>query len=292
MSVYLGTYGYVALKRKSAPQSLAATVRPGDVTAASSRFALRIDEGTFLTGDRLYIQNQAAGNLEFIDASAWSDNTQHRDGNWYVNIDQLGGVRLYDTYAAAVTGNVANAKTLLTPAADTTVNITVQNTDYLTLGKITSFELNTNRETIDVTALSEQYRTQLSALMSGSGSLRAHWGYQATTEQSNYLLQLALRTEIGSEFDARFYLKRAEYNPEYGPNATDDEVYYELSGVVTQAGVAFSPDQIVEVTADFVTTGPIRLKVDTLTMDELLQEDSSRILLDGQVAGSILLESA
>jgi len=46
----------------------------------------------------------------------------------------------------------------------------------------------------------------------------------------------------------------------------------------------------VQVTADFVTTGPIRLKVRTLAFDELLQETGDRILQENSSA--ILLESS
>ena len=74
------------------------------------------------------------------------------------------------------------------------------------------------------------------------------------------------------------------------PGDTDDEIFYEVSGVITQAGVAFSPDSIVQVNADFVTTGPIRLKVRTLGINALLQETGDRILQEN--TDLILLESS
>lgn len=295
MSVYLGTYGYVALRRKSGSQTLQVVLRVGDVNASADRFALQVDNNAIVTGDLVYIQNNASQNLDFVAASGWQDSQQHRDGNWYVNVDDIGGIRLFTTYAKAITGNQADAVNLLTPAADLTINIRIENSNFLTLGKVTSYELSTQRETIDTTALSESFRSQYGALMSGSGNIQAQWSYQTAGEQSNYLLQLALRTEIGSEFDAQFFLKTANYSPEMGADATDDEIFYEVSGVITQAGIAFSPDSVVQVNADFVTTGPIRLKVRTLSFDELLQEDSSRLLLDtlpGVTGGSILLESS
>lgn len=290
MSVYLGTYGYVALKRTSPTQAVQTVLRIGDVNAGANRFLLRDDNNTFVTGDYIYIQNNAVADLDFIAASGWYDSQRHRDGNWYINVDDVGGIRLYDTYAKAISGNSAEAVDLTVPAADLTLNITIQNKDYLTLGQVTNYELSTQRETIDVTALSDEFRSQFGALMSGSGSLQAHWNYQSAGEQSNYLLQLAIRTEIGCTFDARFYIKTAEYTSGMGIDETDDEIYYEVSGVITQAGIAFSPDSIVQVSADFVTTGPIRLKVRTLSYDELLQETGDRILQEN--SSSILLESS
>lgn len=295
MSVYLGTYGYVALRRKSGGQKLQVLLRTGDVNAGANRFSLQVDNNAIVTGDLLYIQNNTNQVLDFVAASGWQDNQQHRDGNWYVNVDDLGGIRLFTTYAKAVSGNSADAVDLVTPAADLSINLSIENSNFLTLGKVTSYELSTQREAIDTTALSDSFRSQFGALMSGSGNIQAQWSYQNAGEQANYLLQLALRTEIGSEFDAQFFLKTANYSPEMGIGDTDDEIFYEVSGVITQAGIAFSPDSVVQVNADFVTTGPIRLKVRTLSYDELLQEDSSRLLLDTLPAvagGSILLESS
>lgn len=295
MSVYLGNHGYVALRRRSSGAAISATLRPADVNDGANRFALRIDEGALVTGDFIYVRNTAAANLDFVATSGWSDNQRHRDGNWFVNVDSLSGIRLYDSYAKAISGVTADAIDLTAPAANIDLTVEVKNKDYLPLGKCTSFELNTNRETIDTTALSDEYRSQHGALMSGSGRLEAQWSYRNATEQSNYLLQLALRTEIGGEFDARFYLKTANYNPEMAPGATDDEIFYEVSGVLTQVGVAFTPDAVVQVSADFVATGPIRLRVRTIAIDHLLQEDADLLLLDAGAnvaSGSILLESA
>jgi hypothetical protein len=294
MSVYLGTYGYVALRRKTAEKAISTLLRVADVTATSNRFALRVDSNAIVTGDYLYIQNSTNQNLDFVAASGWPDNQQHRDGSWYVNVDDLGGIRLYSTYAKAIAGG-SDVIDLVTPATDLSISITVNNSNFLTLGQVTSYELSTQREAVDTTGLSEDFRSQYGALLSGSGSLEAFWNYQNAGEQSNYLLQLAIRTEIGGEFDARFYVKTANYSAEMGADDTDDEIFYEISGVITQAGIAFSPDSPVQVRADFVTTGPIRLRVRTLTRDELLQEDGSRMLLDvipPAVTGAILLESS
>lgn len=290
MSVYLGSYGYVALKRTSPPRAIKVVLRVGDVNDGANRFALEGQENTFVTGDYIYIRNTAASDLDFVAASGWYDNQRHPDGNWYISVDEIGSIRLFDTYAKAVNGNSADAIDLTVPASDLTLDITIQNQDFLRLGQITAYELSTQRETIDVTALSDEFRSQLGALMTGSGSLQAHWDYQNTGEQSNYLLQLAIRTEVGSAFDARFYLKTANYTAGGGVDQTDDEIFYEVSGVITQAGVAFSPDSVVQVSADFVTTGPIRLKVRTLSYDELLQETGDRILQENSSA--IRLESS
>ena len=44
--------------------------------------------------------------------------------------------------------------------------------------------------------------------------------------------------------------------------------------------VQFSPDNTVQITADFVTTGTIQLRMKLITPDTILQEGGDDILLD------------
>jgi hypothetical protein len=162
------------------------------------------------------------------------------------------------------------------------------------LAQCNYFELNTTREAVDTTVLGDEFRSQYSSLISGSGNFRAYWEYLPTYEKSltaesaNYLLQLAIRTEVGSKFGAKFYLKVGN---EIGSRTTiDDELWYEIEGVITQAGVNFSPDNAVEISADFVTTGPIRLLAKTIPSDKVVQEDLGDIRLEQNSGASLLQE--
>jgi len=100
-----------------------------------------------------------------------------------------------------------------------------------------------------------------------------------TEEVPNYLLQLALRTEIGGEFTARLFLKQE--NTGSGPGLTN-ELYYSFDGVITNAAVQMAPGTAVEMTVDFVTTGPIRLLLPTPT-DELLVEGGFKLVAEDGV---------
>jgi hypothetical protein len=61
--------------------------------------------------------------------------------------------------------------------------------------------------------------------------------------------------------------------------------------VLTASAVQFAPNTIVEMTAEFITTGPIRLKVKTIPDNKILQENADDILLDQDATASLLQEA-
>jgi hypothetical protein len=103
-------------------------------------------------------------------------------------------------------------------------------------------------------------------------------------------LQLATRTEVGSEFSARLYLKTDSYNPSGEITTSNDQIWYEIDGLLTASAVQFLPGTIVEMTADFITTGPIRLLTQTVQSSKILQEDDGEIRLEQNATASLLQE--
>jgi len=295
MSVYLGSYGNVYLKRKSAQGEKASVVNPSDVNVSRKRFSFDFESGFLVSGDQVEITSTNGATLAFVTSAGWLDTTVQSSGKWYIHVDELGGIRLYSTFAASLEGNISNAISLATIATEIPITVKIANTIPRMLGQCSAFELNTNREAVDTTALSDEFRSQYSTLMSGSGQFTAYWDYVDTSqpgvqEAPHYLLQLALRTEIGSEFSAQFFLKSSGYTTGTNASLVNDELWYEIDGIITQAGISFSPDGPVQVTADFVTTGPIRLKAKLATEDRLLQENASNINLEQDNTSYLLLD--
>lgn len=294
MSVYLGSYGLVELRRSSELAEKTSVVNPGDVNTSRRRFSFDFDTGFLHSGDQIEIRSTNGANLAFVDASGWVVNAVQNAGHWYINVDELGGIRLYDTFDKAIEGLQSQAIVLTSIATDIPISVRITNIVPRILAQCTYFELNTSREAVDTTALGDEFRSQYSSLISGSGNFRAYWEYlpsyakQSTAESANYLLQLAIRTEVGSKFGAKFYLKVGNEN---GSKTTiDDEIWYEIDGIVTQAGVNFSPDNAVEISADFVTTGPIKLLAKTTPSDKVLQENADDIRLEQDSSASLLQE--
>lgn len=287
MSVYLGTFGEVELKRQFDGATLQSTINTGDVNATQKRFSFDFDHGQLLVGDQIEIKSTDGSALDFI--NGYTDSSVKK----FIYVDELDGIRLYDSFAHAVSGGTANATTLATPGNNIPIQVTVENSSYRVLGRVQNYELNTQRETVDTTTLSDEFRTRISTLMSGSGRMSCEWEYTGDTakELPHYLLELALRTRVGSSFFGKFYLKTRGYNPASHTDASDDEIWYEVNGVLTACAVQFTPNQLVQITADFITTGPVEIRMALVTPDGLLQEDTGEIRLDQDSAAKLLLET-
>lgn len=295
MGIYLGQIGQIELTRKSSEGSKQSIVNPSDVNAGRNRFSFDFDEGTLITGDLLEISTTDGTDLDFVDASGWADSTVHPSGNWYVFIDELGGIKLYDTFANSLDGGTTGIITLAAIARDIPISVTVRDRDSRIVGEVTDYELNTNREVVDISVLGDEYRQQYSSLISGSGRLTAHWDYTNNKGQEsvNYLMQLVLRTEIGSLFHGKFYIKAADTTAQTGnfeASQINDSLWWEFDALVTASAVSFTPDNIIVGSIDFAATGPIKLRARTRVYRYLLQEDAGKLELEQAADSYLLLE--
>jgi hypothetical protein len=293
MAVYLGNIGNIEITRQASENDLESIVNPSDVNAGRDRFSFDFDEGSLISGDLVEITATDGTDLDFIDASGWGDNTVQSSGNWYIFIDELGGIRLYDNFDDSLEGSAEGLISLVAINRDIPIRVTVRDRDKRLLACVTDYELNTNRETVDITALSDQYRQQYSSLITGSGRITAQWDYvnEAGDEPVNYLMQLVLRTEIGSGFHAKFFIKSADTDAAGGSfSATqlNDALWWEFDALVTSSATSFAPGDIIVSTIDFVATGPIKLRARTTSAKRLLQEAGDPILLEQ--GGYMLLE--
>ena len=287
MSVYLGTHGKVELQREFNGGSLFSTINTGDVNVTKKRFSFDFDHGQLLTGDQIEITSTDGSALDFIDS--YTDSSVKK----FIYVDEIDGIRLYDSFAHAVNGGSSNATTLAAPGNAIPIEVTVENSIPRLMAQVNSFEVNTERETVDTTALSDEFRTRVNTLISGSGRLSAFWEYTGDTanELPHYMLELALRTRVGSNFKGRFYIKTNGHNPSGVAARANDELWYQVNGIITAAAVQFAPDNTVQITADFVTTGTIEIRMNLEVPDDLVQEDGSVLRLDQDAAAKLLLET-
>jgi len=295
MGIYLGQIGQIELTRKSLEGSLESVVNPSDVNAVRSRFSFDFDEGYLISGDLIEIATTDGTDLDFIDATGWTAGSVQTSGNWYVFFDELGGIKLYDNFDDSLEGSTAGQVSLVAIARDIPIRVTVRDRDSRILADVVEYELNTNRETVDITSLNDQHRQQYSSLITGSGRLTAHWDYTNTagTEPVHYLMQLVVRTEVGSSFHGKFYVKAENTTAQTGSfdyAQINDSLWWEFDALVTNAAVSFTPDSVIVGTIDFVATGPIRLKTRTQAKRYLLQETGDRIELEQEPTSYLLLE--
>lgn len=295
MTVFLGVGGYVELRRSITSDSYASIVNPSDVNAAKDRFSFDFPSGMLTTGDKIEIKATDGGLLTFVAASGWANNTQQDRGNWYVNIDEIGGVKLYDSFYNALNGESPGRVNLLTP--DRNIPIQVKNVDAgaRVLGKVTSYEFNNSREAVDVTELSDEFRRQHSSLISGSGTIECLFQYRANgnpitnqpAELASYMHQLILRQKLGAQFSAKLFVVGSGWG---AGEASDDKLWFEFDGIISNAGIALSPDAVVRSTFNFVTTGSIEMKASTANMGYILQQNNDFILLEQDTTAKLELE--
>lgn len=289
MSIYLGTSGGIKLQRL-ATSAFTSTIDAAAVNVAQKRFNLDFPSGTFATGDRVEINKVTAGTLDFI--SGYSSGT----GVFYVNVDAIGGIKLYNTWAESLNGSAAAALTLAAPGTSYDITLESLGDGLRDLGQIVSYELNTNRATADVTSLGDQFSKSIATLVSGSGNISCFWDFAALygdageVESAQFLHQLVMRQQLGSNFRAALSIKGQGDQSAYESGEEDATgLFYLINGIITNVAVAFEPTAPVRSNIEFVTTGLIALRYGGLTGDLLLQENSDEIVLE-QNGGSLLIE--
>ena len=288
MAVYLGNAGLVSLQRTGAT-TYTSTLDPGDVNVAQKRFSFDFPDDTFITGDYLQITRIGGGSLDFIDAAGFTPPGVTSTGAWYVSVDAVGGIRLFKTWGAALKGDYADAVTLATPGSTYTISVSVTNAGYRTMAEVVSYELSTQRAALDASVLGDEFVSQVSGLVSGSGSLTCFWdfGENGDFEAAQYVHHLILRQQLGSNFAAALTLKRTGESAATGPADTDSsQLYYLINGLITNVGISFEASSAVQSRIEFVTTGQIQLRYSTggsIAGSLLLQEDSSALDLESGI---------
>ena len=282
MSVYLGNEGEVELQRVETGRGLRSELSPSDVYVARKRFSVDFALGALITGDLITIATDDGSTLELVSGHSYPDWTG------YVHIDEVGGIRLYSTFALALAGGFTNSLALVAPSATKQIKITTRTDLFKCVAQVKSFDMTTSRELVQTTSLSQEFQSQYEAgLISGQGRMSCFWEHQTgtseTLEFSVYLARLVLRLQQGARFRGKFYIYKNEQN--------DSSVWYECDCIVSSVQVSVEPGEAIVTEVDFVTTGLITLREDS-SLSYILQEDSNKILLEGNQSGALLQEEA
>lgn len=277
MTVFLGQYGKIKLRR-SAQGTFASEITPDDINTTLNRLGFDGSLENLLTGDRVDITTEDARGLVCFPLATWPEaSVIEQSVSLYVNVNQAGGLRFFRNFSDAVNNNRSSELALSSFAgAPLAIDVTVRDADFNLLGNVTSYEINTDREAIDTTVLADKFKQQYTAgLISGNGTITCMFNYESTgiEETPLLMLQLIQRVELGAAFDCALFLT---------DNETDSSlqtVYYEISALVTSAGVTVNTDSVIECTINFVSAGEIRLLVGKPS-GYVLQEDDYKIRLE------------
>lgn len=288
MAVFVGHQGNIRLRRASSPSYglLQDQIDPDDVNTTLNRLSFDLALDNLLTGDRVDIFTEDSRGLAFLPASFWDGTVIENTASVFVNVNAAGGLRLFREFEAAVNNDRTKEIELSSfTGSALAIEFNVRDVTYNVLGNVSGYTLNTERESLDVTSLSDKFRKQYAAgLITGGGTIDCLFDYTTTgiKETPLLLLQLIHRIDIGSEFDLALYLTDNRTNP------LNKSVYYEMSAMVTRAGVEVADNAIVSCAIDFVTTGEVRLLVGE-PAGYVLKEDDFRIQTE-QSLGFLLKE--
>ena len=302
MAIWHGHGGGLRLQRANAGP-VYVWIEPGDVDAAARRMSADRAVASLITGDYAAIahvdENGAllTDPLPFMDAGAWGDGTRYPDGQWYVNVDAIGGVRFFRSWDDALRGDVSDAVPLLATSSRCRIRVQLSSSNDRCLAQTISWELNTNREVANITPLGDGFEKNMATLVSGSGNLDCFFSAgtdkcsaDVDHERSIYLHRLVLRQEIGSEFLGLFVLKRrGDVVPDLSPEYDKQQLFYLCNCVISGVVSTVDVDEIIHSRIEFVTTDEIQLLYDYPTsyllqegsgVNQVLQENDSGILVD------------
>ena len=279
MTFFIGTKGNVRLRRGADTELgvLSGSIGPDDLVLALNRVGFEGANTNLFTGDKVDLVTTDARGLAFIPASNWPSNAIEDTFSTFINVNSAGGLRLYPTFADAVNNIRANEIAIQAFTGDPIeVSVRVRDVAYNLLGDVTSYEFQSNRDQIDVTALDDKFRKQHDAgLISGSGRIDCTFNYitSGALETSKLLVQLIQRVDLGSAFDLALYLTDKTVDPDV------ENIFYLLTAVVTNSGVRVAANEIITCSLDFVTTGDVRL-VTGVPSQYILKEDDDRIRVE------------
>ena len=279
MAFYLGKHGNVRLRRGTDVfiGSVEASIGPDDVNTNLERLGVDNATDNLFTGDRVDISTEDSRGIAFIPASNWSSGVIEDAFSAYINVNEAGGLRFFNTFQDSINNTRANEIDLQAFAGEPiAVKLTVRDTRFNIVGNISSYEFNTSRDSVDLTTLSDKYKQQHSAgLISGSGRIECAFDYATGTaiEAPMIMLQIIQRLDLGCAFDIALYLTDKEVV------ATQPNIFYQTTAVTTSTGITVEAGGLVSCTIDFVTTKEIKLIIGKPS-EYILKEDDDRIKVE------------
>jgi len=131
------------------------------------------------------------------------------------------------------------------------------------VAELREYSLNLTAAEVDTSAVSEKFGTAVKSMVNGGGSREFfvdRKGFAEGVTNGMTLMKLLLMTEKGCKADAKFYLiQREGCGEEPCTGLLKGDLYYQADVLITQTAINLRPTELVAGTAEFVTTGDIRL---------------------------------
>jgi len=184
-------------------------------------------------------------------------------GDWWVHVDQLGQISFYNSRCGALAG-CTNDRVDLEETVERGFTITPRDKDWQIICEVREWSLDLDGPSVDTTAVSEKWGEAVKSLVSGGGSTEFFIDrrcYDDDHDNGLMLMKLLLLTTKGCKASAQFWmLDRGDTcDHDSCTGLIDGDLYYETDILVTQSAVNLRPTELVVGTAQFVTTGEIKL---------------------------------
>ena len=139
---------------------------------------------------------------------------------------------------------------------------------WTVLCEIKNWSLNLDAPSVDTTGVGEKFGNSVKSLVSGGGSAEFFIDkkcYKDGSDNGTYLMRLLLMTQMdGCKANAKFYMMTGNGVDSCGVNcdgSLSGGMWYETDILVVQNAINLRPDELVAGTANFVTTGEIKLQI-------------------------------
>ena len=183
-----------------------------------------------------------------------------KPGDWWIHVDELGQISFYTSRCRALAGCPDDRVNLEDIGGEFT--LTPYGRDWQILCDIREWTLELSAPAVDTTSVAEKWGNAVKSLVTGGGStefLIDRKCFEEDQDNGIVLMKLLLMTEKGCKASARFWIMDRGQDCGIDCDLINGVLYYEADILITQTAVNLRPTEIVAGTAQFVTTGEIKL---------------------------------
>lgn len=278
---YIGNKGIVKFQR-SAPEPV--VVPAAAVIKASNYVTVNYDDwllaeqvtlvhlGGTLQGyvfrdelDRIYLHSTRAGALANTVGTRLSfsavDVTKPVILAANANSNQI---QVLSTLVASLTAATSETPLRAWPASASSYKAAATANPLTVQGDLRRWEFSRSAPEVDTSALGDRFGTAIKSVITGSGSFDflVNFYWDNTEADVDRLLRAVQLTDEGSVATTRFYLKQTTAAAQCADSSrtlVTSALYFKSSILITASSINVSAEDLIAGSANFVTTGPIRL---------------------------------
>lgn len=131
--------------------------------------------------------------------------------------------------------------------------------------ELREWSLELDAPSVDVQGVGEKFGNSIKSIVTGGGSMEYFIDRKCLDDRQTdalQIMQLLLMTENGCQVSARFWvMDRGDQPCDYRCGPLPGQIYYETDLLITRNAVNLRPSDLVAGTANFITTGEVKLLI-------------------------------